>query len=98
MKSLPHEPSRFEIAVAAAVAAAVGILAFVLVGMEVFAVALLTLPAAGPVLLDAAALAGVWLAVRGRRTAKGFGAGLVIGCVLLAVLTSGASVGLDIFD
>ena len=90
------QPSRFEVGVAVAVAAAFGILTSVLVGMVVIAVTVWILPSLGPALLGAAALAGMWLMARGGRSAKGFGLGLLIGWALLAVWTSGASVGFDI--
>ena len=69
-----------------------GILVFFLVGWEVFVYSVFLAPVWGPVLLGAGALGGLWLAVRGRRSAKGFGAGMLVGWLLLAFWTSGMSV------
>jgi hypothetical protein len=76
-----------------------GIAAFFLVGV----VALVFAPVAGsavlvviPALLYAAAAAGAWFLVRGGLAAKGFGAGVLIGWVLLAVWSSGLSTGFEV--
>jgi hypothetical protein len=87
-------PTRFDAVVATTMATAFGTLAFFLVGAEVFTWTVLFVPVLGPVLVGAAGLGGVWLAVRGRRSAKGFGAGMIVGWVLLAFWTSGMSVGI----
>lgn len=85
--------TRFDTVVATSMATVFGIIAFFLAGAEVFTWTVLFVPALAPALLGVAALGGVWLAVRGRRSAKGFGAGMVVGWVLLALWTSGMSVG-----
>ncbi len=79
-------------AVAASVAALLGIVAFFLVGKIVFLYSVWLAPALGPVLLGAGALGAGWLAARGRRSARGFGAGMLVGWLLLAFWTSGMSV------
>ncbi|TDV50934.1 hypothetical protein [Actinophytocola oryzae] len=87
------EPTRFDVGVAVVIAGLFGVLAFVLVGFEVFSVLLFVVPVGAPLFLGAAALGGAWLAVRGRRSARGFGAGMVVGWVLLAFWSSGLSIG-----
>jgi hypothetical protein len=89
-------PTKFEIAVATGVAVPLGAVAFLLVGMEVFAVSVFTVPVLGPLVLAVAAIGGGWLAVRGRRAAKGFGAGAVLGWVSLALWTAGGSAGFGV--
>jgi hypothetical protein len=84
--------SRFDKVVAAAIAFLFGVLAFFLVGREVFVYSVFLAPAWGPVLLGAGALGGLWLAVRGRGSARGFGTGLLVGWLLLAFWTSWMSV------
>lgn len=79
-------------AVAASVATLLGIVAFFLVGKIVFLYSVWLAPALGPVLLGAGALGAGWLAVRGCRSARGFGAGMLVGWLLLAFWTSGMSV------
>jgi hypothetical protein len=71
-----------------------GVLAFFLVGAEVFTWTVLFVPALAPALLGVAALGGGWMAVRGRRSARGFGVGMLVGWGLLALWTSGMSVGI----
>jgi hypothetical protein len=88
------ELSRFDDVVAVSMAVVLGVAAFFLVGMEVFAYALWVGYWLGPLLLGVGALGGVLMVVRGRRSARGFGAGMVVGWVLLALWTSGMSVGL----
>lgn len=85
--------SRFDTTVAVTTAAALGVIAFFLVGMQVLAYSLWLAPALGPVLLGAAALGGAWLVARGRPSARGFGAGMLVGWVLLAFWSSGWSLG-----
>lgn len=84
--------SRFDNVVAAASGVLLGIVVFFLVGQQVFAYSMFLAPALGPVLLGGAALGAGWLVVRGRRSVKGFGAGMLVGWVLLAFWTSGMSV------
>lgn len=91
---IDREQTRFDTAVATSMAALFGILAFFLVGAEVFTWTVLFVPALAPTLLGVAVLGGGWLAVRGRRSARGFGAGMIVGWVLLAFWTSGMSVGI----
>jgi hypothetical protein len=88
--------SRFDTAVAVSVAAVLGTVGFFVVGMEVFVWTVLLVPVLAPVLVSVAALGGVWLVVRGDPSAKGFGGGMLVGWVLLALWTSGMSVGLSL--
>ncbi|MEU6148973.1 hypothetical protein ABZ816_03140 [Actinosynnema sp. NPDC047251] len=97
------EPTRFEVGVAVVIAACFGVFVSAVAGFEVFAIALFMLPvvgyALGAALLLAMALTGAWCAVRGRRSWRGFGVGLVVGWVLLAVWTSGLTLGIaPLFD
>ncbi|XVV07510.1 hypothetical protein ACQPW3_19870 [Actinosynnema sp. CA-248983] len=91
-------PTRFEVAVARVLATVFGVLVFVLAGMQVFGIALFIAPVAAPAVLFAAALGGGWLAVRGRPSLRAFGTGLVLGWALLAVWSSGSTLGLFLLD
>ncbi len=93
---MQDRPTRLELGVAYAVSVPFGVAALFLFGV----VALAFAPVAGsavlvviPALLYAAASAGVWFLVRGTLAAKGFGAGVLLGWVLLAVWSSGLSTG-----
>ncbi len=95
-RPMPAPPTAFEVGVATAVSVPFGIVSLFVGGLVAFvalpmteAAMLVVLPA----LLYAAAAAGVWFLVRGRLAAKGFGAGVLIGWVLLAVWSSGLSTG-----
>ena len=81
--------NRFDTAVAVTVAAVFGVVAFFLVGMEVFVWTVLFVSWLAPVVLAVGALGGGWLVVRGGPSAKGFGAGMVVGWVLLGLWTGG---------
>ncbi|HEX6359878.1 hypothetical protein [Actinophytocola sp.] len=89
-----ERPSRFDDVVAVSVAVVCGGLAFFLVGMQVFAYSVWVALWLGPLLLGVGVVGGVLMVVRGRRSARGFGVGMVVGWVLLALWTSGMSVGL----
>lgn len=98
-RPVPAAPPRFEVVVACVVSVPFGIAALFVAGLAAFVL----LPFAGwavlvviPGLLYAAAAAGVWFLVRGRLAAKGFGAGVLIGWVLLAVWSSGVSTGFGV--
>jgi hypothetical protein len=84
---------RFDAVVALVVAGAVGVLAFFLVGMEVLLWTLLVVPYLGALLLWGTAAGALWLMLRGRASAKGFGGGMLVGWVLLALWSSGMSLG-----
>lgn len=93
------EATRLEVAVACAVSVPLGIAALIITGMA----AVVVVPVTGfavlvaiPVLLYLAAAGGAWLLVRGELPAKGFGAGVLIGWVLVALWSSGASTGLGV--
>lgn len=95
-RPMPAPPPRYEVLVACAVSVPFGIASLFVAGL----VALVALPmtavamlVALPALLYAAAAAGVWFLVRGGLPAKGFGAGVLVGWVLLAVWSSGLSTG-----
>lgn len=88
-----YEQTRFDGVVETVTSVIFGVLAFFLVGSEVFVWTVLFLPILAPVVLGVAVLGSVWLLRMSRRTAKGFGLGMIIGWVLLAFWTSGASVG-----
>jgi hypothetical protein len=90
----PDGRSRLDAVVAGATATVFGVLAMVLAGATVFVSTVLVAPGLAPVPPAAGALAGVWLAARRTGSARGFGVGLVTGWVLLALWTSGASLGL----
>lgn len=90
---MDNSTSRFDTTVAVSIAVVVGGVAFFLVGMEVLLYSLWIVPVLGPVLLGVGALGGGWLVARGRPSAKGLGAGMVVGWVLLAFWSSGWSLG-----
>jgi hypothetical protein len=87
------EPTSFDHVVAVGMAGVFGVIAFFLVGMEVFAVTVWVAVWLGPVLVWAGAVGGLLMVVRGRRSARGFGSGMLVGWGLLALWTSGMSVG-----
>lgn len=89
---MTREPGRAEVGVAVAAAIALGAVGFAVVGFAVFAATVFLLPGLGPALLAAGAVAGGWLALRGRRWGRGFGFGMLLGWVALAAWTSGATV------
>ena len=84
---------RFDVVVGVGVAVAFGVLGFFLVGMEVLAYSLWLVPVLGPLSLGVGAIGGVWLIARGGPSKKGFGVGMLVGWVLLAVWSGGLSVG-----
>jgi hypothetical protein len=88
------QPTRFDNVVAVTMATIFGALGFWFIGFELFAYTLFVLPALAPILLGVAAVIGGWFAVRGRRSARGFGAGMVIAWVLLAFWSSGLTLGI----
>ncbi|MFC4852308.1 hypothetical protein [Actinophytocola glycyrrhizae] len=92
-------PTRFEVVVACAVSVPLGMAALVVLGMAMLVVvpgpAVLVV---APVVLDVAAVGGGWLVARGGLPAKGFGAGVLTGWALLALLSAGASAGLGILS
>ncbi|GAB1513459.1 hypothetical protein JCM33774_55010 [Actinophytocola sp. KF-1] len=93
---MPAPPTPFEVGVAAVVSVPFGVASLFVGGLVAFLVLPMTASAmlvVLPALLYAAAAAGVWLLVRGGLAAKGFGAGVLVGWVLLAFWSSGLSTG-----